>query len=451
MSAPNSLDWAEFDAPIVSLAGAHGGEILSCCFDPTGQNITACSADCSISLWRTYGPNTNYGLLASLTKVLILDLQWSLVSPSLYAVSADRMLLALDTTMGQRGPASSSDDGSMRVWDPLNSKHLLSTFTLGVPVMGVAWSADSAVGLPHVLFQQHTPRRCDFDFSTPDVVPGFTTAHGNYLDHNEVDDCTDPTGKLCLTSSSYKLYLTHSLTINPPEEEQVIFGTLFSKQTPHSPSQRDDTPTLLALSPNGEYLLSLSLSSQTLVHDVHPFSPAPSRMHRTLLGTPASFEGTLLRGAPAHVLVLLIVDVRPPLTHYSEHEQAAAPTYSTLPPHAASWNSASLNLDTLVESCAMQMPLVPPTAHPGPALLFPSENLATFDANSHSRTLRYGQSPSSIDAESTFAYPDSDHLVHADSPYFSTMDSQSCFDLPQSSIFYTDFVSSLCEWLCSTS
>ncbi|KAJ7263841.1 hypothetical protein C8J57DRAFT_1512654 [Mycena rebaudengoi] len=32
------------DAPIVSLASAHGGEILSCRFDPTGQNIAACSA-----------------------------------------------------------------------------------------------------------------------------------------------------------------------------------------------------------------------------------------------------------------------------------------------------------------------------------------------------------------------------------------------------------------------
>ncbi|KAJ7263795.1 hypothetical protein C8J57DRAFT_1512596 [Mycena rebaudengoi] len=35
-------------------------------------------------------PNANYGLLASLTKAPILDLQWSLVSPSLYAVSAHR-------------------------------------------------------------------------------------------------------------------------------------------------------------------------------------------------------------------------------------------------------------------------------------------------------------------------------------------------------------------------
>ncbi|KAG8960935.1 hypothetical protein FRC03_006000, partial [Tulasnella sp. 419] len=36
------------DAPIVSLAGAHQLEILSCRFDPSGQNIAAASADRSV-------------------------------------------------------------------------------------------------------------------------------------------------------------------------------------------------------------------------------------------------------------------------------------------------------------------------------------------------------------------------------------------------------------------
>lgn len=58
-----------------------------------------------------------------------------------------------------------------------------------------------------------------------------------------------------------------------------------------------DTPTSLALSPNGAYLLSPSFSSQTLIHDVRPFSPTPSRVHRVLMGSPAGFENTLLRGA----------------------------------------------------------------------------------------------------------------------------------------------------------
>ncbi|KAJ7572443.1 WD40-repeat-containing domain protein [Mycena floridula] len=56
-------------------------------------------------------------------------------------------------------------------------------------------------------------------------------------------------------------------------------------------------PDILSLSPNGHFLLSPSLSSQTLIHDVRPFSSSPTRVHRSLQGAPAGFENTLLRGA----------------------------------------------------------------------------------------------------------------------------------------------------------
>jgi Prp8 binding protein len=62
-------------------------------------------------------------------------------------------------------------------------------------------------------------------------------------------------------------------------------------------SGHTDTPTSLALSPNGSYLLSPSFSSQTIIHDVRPFSTSPNRIHRVLSGSPAGFEQTLLRGA----------------------------------------------------------------------------------------------------------------------------------------------------------
>ena len=58
-----------------------------------------------------------------------------------------------------------------------------------------------------------------------------------------------------------------------------------------------DSPTSITLSPNGSYILSPSLSSQTIIHDVRPFSPSPTRVHRVLMGAPAGFENTLLRGA----------------------------------------------------------------------------------------------------------------------------------------------------------
>ena len=62
-------------------------------------------------------------------------------------------------------------------------------------------------------------------------------------------------------------------------------------------SSHVDTPTSLALSPSGTHLLSPSFSSQTIIYDVQPFSPTPSRVHRVLQGAPAGFENTLLRGA----------------------------------------------------------------------------------------------------------------------------------------------------------
>lgn len=65
----------------------------------------------------------------------------------------------------------------------------------------------------------------------------------------------------------------------------------------YSLTGHQDTPTSLSLSPNGSFLLSPSFSSQTIVHDVRPFSPTPSRVHRVLMGAPAGFEHTLLRGA----------------------------------------------------------------------------------------------------------------------------------------------------------
>lgn len=58
-----------------------------------------------------------------------------------------------------------------------------------------------------------------------------------------------------------------------------------------------DTPTSLSLSPNGNFLLSPSFSSQTIIHDVRPFAPTPNRVHRVLQGSPAGFEQTLLRAA----------------------------------------------------------------------------------------------------------------------------------------------------------
>ncbi|VDB91514.1 unnamed protein product [Peniophora sp. CBMAI 1063] len=246
------------EAPIVSLAGAHAGEILSCRFDPTGQNIAACSADRGISLWRTYPPNTNYGLLTTVHKAPVLDLRWSLSSPLLYTVSADHTLAYTDLTTGERVRrlrahreiinavdttlasgagvelvATASDDSTVRIWEggDEGSKEPIAVLEVGCPVTSVAWSADGA------------------------------TVYAGALDND-----------------------IHAFDLRKKERVGVLTG-------------HTDTVCSLALSPNGDFLLSSSFASQAIIHDIRPFSAAPNRMHRVLGGAPAGFEQTLLRGA----------------------------------------------------------------------------------------------------------------------------------------------------------
>ncbi|PBK67092.1 WD40 repeat-like protein [Armillaria solidipes] len=249
---------SSLEAPIVSLAGAHSAEILSCRFDPTGQNIAACSADRSVSFWRTYPPNSNYGLLSNFSKAPILDLQWSLCSPTLYTVAADHTLCLTDVTTGHRirkirahreiinsvdrtmaggaGTelvATGSDDGTVKIWEggEEGGKQAVATFDIGCPVTSVCWGADGA------------------------------NVYIGALD-NEI----------------------HVYDLRKSQQVYTLTG--------HS-----DTPTSLALSPNGNYLLSPSFSSHTIIHDIRPFSSSPTRIHRVLQGAPAGFENTLLRGA----------------------------------------------------------------------------------------------------------------------------------------------------------
>lgn len=127
----------------------------------------------SAALWRTYPPNTNYGQLVNLHKTAITDVQWSLLSSSLYTIGADGNLCISDLTTGERikrvkahrGVINSldrtatagtellvtgGDDGWVRVWDVGSdgqgddAKEPVKEWSLGFPVTAVCWSVDAA-------------------------------------------------------------------------------------------------------------------------------------------------------------------------------------------------------------------------------------------------------------------------------------------------------------------
>ncbi len=141
-------------------------EILSCRFDPTGQNIAACSGDRSVSLWKTYLPNSNYGHIQHIHKAAILDLQWSLTGPNLYTASADKTIGVSDLTSGLRVRrirahggvinsidriiaggtellVSGADDGLVKIWTG-ETKASIDEWEVGCPITAVCWSPDGA-------------------------------------------------------------------------------------------------------------------------------------------------------------------------------------------------------------------------------------------------------------------------------------------------------------------
>lgn len=121
-----------------------------------------------LALWRTYPPTTNYGQLPYLHQAAITDLQWSLVSPVLYTVSADKTMNLSDLTTGQRIKkirahrgiinslarsnaghgielvATASDDGTVKVWEcgDEGSRDNVASWELGCPVTSVCWGPD---------------------------------------------------------------------------------------------------------------------------------------------------------------------------------------------------------------------------------------------------------------------------------------------------------------------
>lgn len=153
-------------APIVSFAGGHDGEILDIKFNPQGDILATAGVDKRINLWKVYGQdeNNNFAVLKTQNGAITSICFGSSSSNHLMASSTDKTIVTFDITTGQvvkrhrghqgivncvdvtRGGnreliASASDDGFVKVWD-LDSKEAIDEIELGYPVTAVKWSQD---------------------------------------------------------------------------------------------------------------------------------------------------------------------------------------------------------------------------------------------------------------------------------------------------------------------
>ncbi|TIA69594.1 hypothetical protein E3P77_03624 [Wallemia ichthyophaga] len=248
---------SKLSAPIIKLDGCHTGEITSVKFDMTGNTIVAASADKSVSLWRTYTDNANYGYIPHAHKEAITSLVLSHTSPSdplILTASADSTIGVWQASTGKlvrrlRGHsdvvnvlavsrnnllASAGDDNKVFIWqldgddgngDRTPPKHPVHTITWNAPVIALEWSDDDS------------------------------TLYIGGLD-NQIH--------------------AHNLSSH---------STLFSL-TGHT-----DTVTFLRHSPCSQHLISCSNDSSVRIWDVKPFTSDPTRQYRVLHGAVSSFEG----------------------------------------------------------------------------------------------------------------------------------------------------------------
>ncbi|KAI9090465.1 CG3436-like protein [Phlyctochytrium arcticum] len=155
---------SDLQAPIMLLSG-HEGEVFTCRFSPRGRLLASGSFDRMIYLWETHGECKNVMSLKGHTGA-IMEVNWSSDEKRLYSASTDKSIGAWDVETGERikkmrghesyvnSVASSkrgnglvvsgSDDGSVKIWDPL-SKHPIKSFENKYPITATCISDDGGM------------------------------------------------------------------------------------------------------------------------------------------------------------------------------------------------------------------------------------------------------------------------------------------------------------------
>jgi Prp8 binding protein len=271
-------------------------EILSCRFDPTGQNIAACSADRGICASR---PSRSYFLITlSLTNTIFQ--RYGERIPQIRTMgSFPQYTKRLYWT--SNGPYFHP---FFTVFQPITLLHILiyppaSAYANSAPtarsstrLTGLSQVAQASNSLPLQVMMalcacgkgEMTRGRNRWRYLNLAVRslpwPGVRMARRSML----ALSITSSMCESCCIPRCGTHVIIQVLDLRKQEEVSVLSGHV-------------DTPTGLAISPNGSYLLSPSFSSQSIIHDIRPFAPSPNRVHRVLGGAPAGFENTLLRGA----------------------------------------------------------------------------------------------------------------------------------------------------------
>lgn len=204
--------------------------------------------DRSILLWRTYGDCENYGQLTG-HKAAILALHWSRDSSGIFSASADTTLASWDHETGQR---IRKHEGHSEIVNDITAS------SRGEEIICTA-SDDGCIGIwdPRVKYA--------VDFIETDFpITAVTVAEAGTEIYTGGIDC------------------------------DIKVWDIRKKEVAYRITGHNDTVTSLAVSPDGQSILSYSHDGLAATWDIKPFAPS-DRSIRSFAGAPVGIERNLVR------------------------------------------------------------------------------------------------------------------------------------------------------------
>lgn len=236
-------------APIMLLTG-HESEISSCKFHPNGETLVSAGFDRNILLWNTYDECKSYALLNGGHKGAILDVQFSAQGDLIFSASTDKNV--------------------------------------------IIWDAGTCVRVKKLTGHQGIVNSCS------------TSRDANKaLLCSASDDKTVriwDTRKRGVVSTFKDDYQLTAVTFNDAADQVIVGGIenvlkvydMRKNKLLYTMAGHFDTITGLALSPDGNLVLSNSMDNSLCIWDIRPFVQT-NRNLKTLTGHQHNFEKNLLR------------------------------------------------------------------------------------------------------------------------------------------------------------